>query len=119
MVSNAGNFVLGNGNGIYSNMATQQQETPSSSCAEYEFDDPDPCAVLSVLQYTESDVYSEPNITTEGRNRHTDTATSQPSLLNTALESQEYAQPHVTHTSGSIETAKNPAYGCTQPHVNE
>ena len=75
--------------------------------------------VLSEPQYTESDVYSEPSMSTEGRNRHTDThiATSQPStsfLLNSAPESQEYAQPHVTHTSGSIETARNPAYGCTQ-----
>ena len=116
--------MLGNGNGIYSNMATQQQQAPSSSCAEYEFDDPDPCAVLSVLRYTESDVYSEPNISTESHNRHTDThvATSQSStssLLNTAPESHEYAQPYMTHTSGSIETARNPAYGCTQPHVAE
>ena len=75
--------------------------------------------VLSEPQYTESDVYSEPSMSTEGRNRHTDThiATSQPStssLLNSAPESQEYAQLHVTHTSGSIETARNPAYGCTQ-----
>ena len=41
MVFNAGNSVLGNGIGIYSNMVTQQQEAPSSS-AEYEFDDPNP-----------------------------------------------------------------------------
>ena len=79
--------------------------------------------VLSEPQYAESDVYSEPNISTEGRNRHTDThiAISQPStssLLNTAPESQEYAQPHETHTSKSIDTARNPAYGCTQTSVS-
>ena len=41
MVFNVGNSVLGNGNGIHSNMATQQQQAPSSSCAEC---DSDPCA---------------------------------------------------------------------------
>ena len=90
---------------------------------------------------TECDMYSEPSISNQGRNRQTvtSTATNQPSttnLLHTITESQEYAQPHVTHTSRPIETAKNPAYtstptsqpiettmnpayGCTQPHVTE
>ena len=87
------------------------------------------------------DMYSEPNISTHGRNRNTvPCSTSSPlsisSPLHTATESQEYAQPHVTHTSSSIETVRNPAYcsthtnkpietainpayGCTQPHVTE
>ena len=82
MVFNVGNSVLRNGNGMYSSMAIQQQQAPSSSCAEYEFNDPHP------QKYAQS-------------------------------KSQQYAQPHVTHTSESIETARNPAYGCTQPHVTE